>query len=142
MTKQCTKCNENKPIIDFHKSKQSKDGLKSSCKTCRRTESTTWYKASGGAYDKEKTLMSKYGLTLEVFTTMLSEQHGVCKLCKLPESEKEDDSRIRYLAVDHSHKNGKVRGLLCAKCNRGLGSFGDDPTLLRAAADYIEEFNL
>lgn len=57
---------------------------------------------------------------------------GVCMNCKLP------NQSGKKLSIDHDHNTGKVRGLLCFKCNLGLGYFNDDPALLRKAAEYLE----
>ncbi len=77
----------------------------------------------------------KFGIGLYQYETLLNQQNGVCFLC--------NNSDFRNLAVDHNHKTGKVRRLLCTSCNVGLGKFNDDPTLLRKAADYIEsDFDL
>lgn len=66
-----------------------------------------------------KKLKFYYNMTVEQFNQMLASQNGVCKICE----------RIcptgRRLSVDHDHKTGKIRGLLCSKCNKGLGSFED-----------------
>lgn len=74
----------------------------------------------------------KYGLSLEEYKAMLTEQGGVCKICKRP------DELRSHLSVDHCHATGKIRGLLCDRCNTSLGKFRDDPELLRKAADYLE----
>jgi hypothetical protein len=57
---------------------------------------------------------------------------ATCFICKAPKTS------TNKLGVDHSHKKGTVRGVLCRSCNTGLGCFKDDPTLLRKAADYVE----
>ncbi len=72
----------------------------------------------------------KYGLTPADFREMRTAQSEVCKICKKVNGRKE-------LAVDHCHKTGKVRGLLCTNCNMGIGYFKDNPELLRLAADYL-----
>lgn len=85
--------------------------------------------------------IGKYSLTLTQYRAMWAAQAGTCKLCR-----QEPSGRSRVLAVDHDHtccpgqsSCGKcVRGLLCDRCNNGLGCFGDNPRLLRAAADYVE----
>ena len=68
------------------------------------------------------------------FDALLASQGGGCAICGY---------RVkpggRRLNVDHDHKTGVVRGLLCARCNRGLGWFSDDPQRLKAAAVYLEE---
>ena len=71
------------------------------------------------------------GLTLEEYRELLRRQNGVCAICK------RDDSR-GSLAVDHCHKTGLVRGLLCRSCNTSLGKMNDDPELLRRAIAYLE----
>lgn len=70
---------------------------------------------------------------------MLSAQAGVCAICKCPETSKWK-GRIRQLAVDHDHVTGHVRGLLCDNCNSGVGSFRNEPAVLRAAAAYLEHY--
>ncbi len=70
----------------------------------------------------------KYGLSPEQFDAMFDAQAGKCKVCAV----------ILYApVVDHDHKTGIVRGLLCCKCNTGLGMFLDDTTLLEAAIGYL-----
>ncbi len=79
--------------------------------------------------------MLKYGITGEDYTRMHKQQGGLCAICKKPETM----SRSDRLSVDHCHTTGKVRGLLCANCNNGLGRFKDDPAALNAAARYIRK---
>jgi Recombination endonuclease VII len=71
-----------------------------------------------------------YGLSTEDYDRMLSRQNGACGICKLTFQETP--------CVDHCHATRLVRGLLCRRCNTGLGCFNDDPSLLRAAAVYLE----
>lgn len=80
----------------------------------------------------DKRLNQKYGISLKEYNDMLLNQNGVCAICKnknLPNSGK--------LAVDHDHENGKVRGLLCIQCNRGLGMFYDNIKYLSSAIEYL-----
>lgn len=77
-------------------------------------------------------LKAEYGMTLEQYDEMLSHQDGVCAVCK-----SQCVVGIR-LAVDHDHATGRIRGLLCVKCNRGIGSFDDDPERLIAASRYLD----
>jgi len=74
--------------------------------------------------------LKRYGLTKSTYDEMLVRQSGVCLICLNPPIR-------RFLDVDHDHKTGVVRGLLCEKCNKGLGHFKDDPKLLIAAASYL-----
>jgi len=74
---------------------------------------------------------------------MLEAQGGVCKLCSKPETRVNPQTGgVSRLAVDHCHKTGVVRGLLCLDCNTGLGKFGDDPTLLLKAVEYLNTLPL
>lgn len=63
---------------------------------------------------------------------MLVRQGGVCAICGGP-----PDGRWKRFHVDHCHKTGRVRGLLCRKCNNGLGNFGDSVETMRKAIAYL-----
>lgn len=86
---------------------------------------------------RKTNLKCAYNLTVEDYAILLQNQCGVCCICKQPETTIVENA-LMPLSVDHDHKTGKVRGLLCFKCNRGLGQFNDSPVLLRTAADYLE----
>jgi hypothetical protein len=73
-----------------------------------------------------------YDITVEQYETMLAAQNGLCAICL-----KSPIGKSR-LSVDHDHVTKKVRALLCDNCNKGLGGFHDDPTLLRLALAYLE----
>jgi hypothetical protein len=74
----------------------------------------------------------KYGITLEDYNRMFEEQGGRCAICGTHQC-----ATGRALAVDHDHKTGKVRGLLCQACNTAIGKLNDDPELIHKAADYV-----
>jgi Recombination endonuclease VII len=74
-----------------------------------------------------------FGLTIADYESLLLKQSGVCAICRML------CKSGRRLAVDHCHKTGAVRGLLCGSCNHGLGRFNDSPERLRAAANYLSE---
>ena len=84
------------------------------------------------------TLKNVYGMTTGEHERMLAAQAGVCKICCQEEARRHKDGSAVALHVDHDHATGIVRGLLCHRCNVGLGSFNDDPSRLRAAANYLE----
>lgn len=76
-------------------------------------------------------LLSKYGLTVEMFNNMLNKQGGLCAICR---AVLESGYRMH---VDHDHETGAVRGILCNSCNMGLGKFKDSPLLLESALRYL-----
>lgn len=78
-------------------------------------------------------LLRTYGLTTESFEAMLDQQGRRCKICLTDEP-----STTKGWVVDHNHKTGEVRGILCHHCNVVLGMACDRPDLLRAAASYLE----
>lgn len=80
-------------------------------------------------YYHQKHMKRQYGLDWEEFDRLVATQNNQCALCG------EEDPRWH---VDHDHETGRVRALLCHRCNIGLGMFGDDPSRLIEAAQYIE----
>jgi hypothetical protein len=85
-------------------------------------------------------LQRMYGISLEDYARMLKEQGGVCKICKRPERMRWKHKRVPMkLTVDHCHATGRVRGLLCKKCNSILGYAEDQPLVLFRAAEYLGE---
>lgn len=92
-------------------------------KKCR--DSAKAYRKRMGPIHRQVKL---YKITVEEHSKLLSNQNNACAIC-LKETK---------LAIDHDHGTGKVRGLLCPKCNGGLGMFLDNPDLLRKAINYLE----
>jgi len=88
---------------------------------------------------KNAYLKKQYGITLDEYDPMLEQQKGVCAICGEKETNLDTRTgRIFELAVDHCHETGKVRGLLCTKCNTGLGAFKDSVELLNKAINYLQ----
>jgi len=81
-------------------------------------------------------LKKRFGLSQEDYEMMLSAQSGKCAICGNPETAVIRGKTL-LLAVDHCHRTGEIRALLCSQCNQGLGCFKDDPGLLRRAAAYV-----
>jgi len=84
-------------------------------------------------------LWSRYKLTRKQRDQMLCDQGGVCAICgtQLTYDKAEPNKKGDVLCVDHCHNTGVVRGLLCRKCNVGLGKFEDDPDRLVKASEYL-----
>ena len=84
------------------------------------------------ARERDYYLRRKYGITLEEYDALLAEQGGACAICRRPPTDGIS------LHVDHDHKTGARRALLCFRCNNSLGDLEDDPDLLRRAAAYLD----
>lgn len=80
--------------------------------------------------------LKQYGITYEEYSVVLALQGGLCAICKGDEIVKRGNKPVR-LSVDHDHHTGKVRGLLCQRCNSLLGFAQDDISILRGAIDYL-----
>jgi len=80
---------------------------------------------------RNKNLKRLYSIDLREYGRMFEQQKGRCNICRRPPGEKS-------LAVDHCHKTGKVRGLLCSRCNTSLGGFRDSERILLAAIQYLK----
>lgn len=84
--------------------------------------------------NRETVLLVRYGITLETYRALEQSQNHCCKIC----GKHKTDNRYGILDVDHDHKTGEIRGLLCNNCNRGLGSFKDSQTNLLKAIQYLK----
>ena len=83
--------------------------------------------------EKDRVLKSRYNIGLEDFEALVKKQKNTCPICH------RQFARARTTTVDHDHKTGRVRGLLCQRCNLGLGQFLDSPDLLRSALLYVQK---
>ncbi|MEV6294047.1 endonuclease VII domain-containing protein [Streptomyces sp. NPDC051896] len=112
----CRMCGEVKPHSEWHRNATASDGLSTRCKACRAAE--------GRAHH----LKRNYGLTETERDAMVASQYGLCAIClAAPPAH-----------VDHCHKTGRVRGVLCFNCNSAIGKLRDDPGAARRAAAYLE----
>ena len=156
-TKACSKCGRVLPLSAFSKCSQHKSGYKSRCKECSKEDSKLYYKAHKveiihrttqwyqehrteynayrRTYDPWKSRKKLYGIDKETLHKMYEEQDHKCAICgrTLTLCGKGGDA----VHVDHDHKTGKVRKLLCQRCNMALGLFSDNPDLLKKASEYI-----
>jgi hypothetical protein len=110
------------------------DGIRH-CIPCRRVRERGYYNSPKGRIArKNRELKRKYGITMKDFDSIYRHQEGKCAICKITLLMLGRDT-----CIDHSHKSGKIRGILCAKCNKALGLFADSYNRLLSAAEYIRE---
>lgn len=122
--KTCSCCKIEKSITEFYNDKKAKDGLTSQCKTCR-------IPYSRGHRKKQYNLATRYGMSLKEYNDLCIKQNKKCVIC---------DDECSDLVVDHNHITGKVRGLLCKKCNLFLGVINDNPEKVRNIVANIIEY--
>ncbi len=102
-----------------------------------RTRLTVHGKSKQYEHERGTYVLRKYGLTAEQYNAMLDSQNSKCPICGYKFGQKKGD-----VHVDHNHTTGQVRGLLCDKCNRGLGYFKDNSQVLLNAAAYLGGSNV
>jgi len=156
--KRCTKCGEIKPAHEFYREPRCKDGRRGSCIACCRAARREWYARNRTAViakvrrwqqaNPERVrasqlkhrqryplqlrrlhLRSKFGMTLEDYDGLLAAQEGGCAICG------EQPTGGQSMHIDHWQTD--VRGILCVRCNNGLGQFKESPELLLRAAEYV-----
>lgn len=155
----CRRCLRKKDISEFPSIlSHGKRVTDSRCRPCTAAYQAQWkaklsaeklreYKeARCDTSSRRSYLRAKYGIDTRDFADLLKKQGGLCAICRKPETrlaEAGKHKQKRYsMCVDHCHKTGKIRGLLCCRCNRTIGGMNDDPALLRAAANYLEAHHL
>jgi len=156
LTKKCCKCKEDKPLTAFYKRPKRKNSLSAACSKCLCAYGKVWYRSNPEKvrawrerYKVEKRdalddhwYRTAYGISLAEYNTMDEAQHGRCAICGEPETDTHSiTKRVKRLSVDHDSATGAIRGLLCAKCNRGIGMLKHDVRVLRVAIAYLERHN-
>ena len=145
-TKICVKCGIEKSGSDFIRSPKMKHGLTSYCRECHNIdqlkcrskpeaqERNRLYRRKNRLKERDRQLRKLYGITIEDFNSMFSNQGGKCKCCSAHQTELK-----KSLVVDHCHHRGMVRGLLCEDCNLALGRVKDNTNTLRSMIEYLTE---
>jgi hypothetical protein len=157
--KRCKICGELKRLDDFYRAPGARDGYRLDCKQCNlaaraakyrenprptiervirwQQKNREQYQARQREYvesgkksisNRKSHLKRKYGLTLEAFAELLASQGGGCAICGRTDADN----------VDHDHATGRVRGILCFKCNVAIGLVDEDPDRAHAAAAYLD----
>ena len=121
--RRCNRCSERKPLEEFHKNKNMPLGHGYTCKKCEVD-----YRRENWQHLKQ------YGITRDDYDAMLSDQGGVCAVCKTPGKT---SSRSNRMAVDHDHQTGRVRGLLCGRCNTLISKLDESPGWIISALKYL-----
>lgn len=155
----CCRCQQYKPKTDFYIRSDKKRGYHYKCKKCEKAYAATphakallkkrckkyndklrdenpkkYYKRS------RQSRLYRYGLTENDYQDLLKKQNGVCAICGRESNGRKSkfDDTIK-LHVDHDHATGKVRGLLCTKCNMAIGGFDENISIIKKAIQYLEE---
>lgn len=137
--KPCLQCKAMLPLSQFYVRKITKKNKQLHRAWCIACEQVANYEQRETSRSKEYRqnyrLVKEHGITLSEYRMMHEAQRGMCAICG---KTKDDDARKFSLAVDHCHKTGKIRGLLCLHCNVGIGKFGDDHALMERAVNYLK----
>ena len=155
MKKKCNDCRKIKLFSDFYK--RTENGQpKSICKECDKRKRKIYYRKNKNRQDKSSkkwyfknkqkadrkskdwSLRRDFDITIEDYENILKNQNNKCALCEKSETIKRN-GKILSLAVDHDHRTGKIRGLLCFHCNTAIGKFKDDIGLLLKTISYLQE---
>lgn len=149
-------------MLDVQKNKRTKDGLQDWCRSCYSSHHKQYrqlhlqeflVKERKAATQRRREnlplvqdihrrshLKTTYNITIEQYEHMFVQQNYACKICLVPFELQAQVSRTKLPYVDHNHKTGQVRGLLCSTCNAMLGMAKDNPILIQAAIEYLAQF--
>lgn len=153
-SKKCTKCNIVKSFSEFQKCKKAPDKMSWYCKPCIKSVISKYASSTKAYKEKNKHKIKKYmkryskawrlrkffGIKISDKNKMLKKQKYKCAICNKRETGTHNNKGFiqkRELCLDHCHVSGKIRGLLCNKCNRGLGFFNDCVPRLKKAVKYL-----
>lgn len=129
--KTCSKCGKEKPTDDFYIHRRS-------CKKCMRAYHQA-FAAARPHYHRNRNLLTRYGISVDEYQTLLANQNFACPICEVEISETLGYKEKRPVVVDHNHETGEVRGILCSGCNLVLGHARENTTILYKAIVYLSE---
>ena len=132
-TKHCKGCDTTKPIDEFYLRNKTSMRRHSTCKECDKNRISKTYWEDPSVYQNSH-LKRNYGITLNDYNQMLTEQNDSCAICKTTEP----GGKHGKFMVDHCHTTGNVRGLLCKRCNIALGEVEDNTQTLQSMIDYLK----
>lgn len=160
----CAKCKQTKPSSDFTNGEQRREGYRR-CRACvsatnqayqktrpaqkRRADMTSEELERYRGYDRARSprqnadswFRYRYGLTVDQIDTMIEEQYGLCAICNRPETKVDPRTgKVRRLCVDHDHRTGLPRRMLCQRCNWVLAHVDDDIEMLEKFVSYLKAF--
>ena len=118
-TMMCRSCKRLTPLTDFYIHRSKSTGIKREC-----------YDSNCNECRKNKMAGKRVGLSIQGRQKLIDAAGGTCQICGV---------KFRRPNIDHCHRTGKIRGVLCSKCNSGLAVFRDSPIFLRKAAEYLEK---
>jgi hypothetical protein len=116
-------CKKIKPVSDFYRNRTKPDGKQAHCKKCDEIGR------------ENRRLKSRYNITLDDYNELFEIQNGECAVCGKHQSELK-----RRLYVDHCHKTGIIRGLLCHRCNSSIGLLFEDLEIIKGIFEYVKKF--
>ena len=127
-------CGVEKNILEFYMRNKKTGTRHSSCKECDKARVKARHQANPER-TRNNDLKRNYGITLQEHQEMYDNQNGLCAICK-----NEGDGKWKKLCVDHDHETGKVRQLLCRRCNMVLGQVYDNISLLEEHIKYLKKY--
>lgn len=131
--KKCKKCQLLIDLDNFYVAYKNKYGIVycTTCKDCNKLTSVEW-----GRNNRHKhygyEIKYKYGLTIKEYDEMVLAQNNKCAICQ--------GSSVKRFSIDHCHKTGKIRGLLCFACNSAIGKLKENKELFINAINYLEKY--
>lgn len=156
LTRRCIFCDVIKPIEEFHRNgarrKDGTSGPRTDCKACSTEVHRRYVEKNKDRINEKRRknyqnlltgiklkvsragVRTRYNLSDDQYRKMLQRQKGRCAICHVSQ-----DAARRRFDVDHCHKTGIIRGLLCIRCNRGIGLLRDDFTIIKRAMRYLKK---
>lgn len=126
----CSKCQKEKPETEFFLDRRRLGAFRAECKVCHNSWSKS-YAHKNPERIRAAQRKHRYGMPPSEFNQLFTAQSGRCAICGSPSA----------LDVDHCHRSGKIRGLLCRQCNQAIGLFRESTKLLESAKRYLNKFS-